>query len=728
MNNQVGADNFMASSQEGDGGGVLRGYLRLALRYIWVIAGAAAAGLLIMLVVTLMTDKRYSSSVDLEISREDANIVNIQGVQPEGGSLDLEFYQTQYGLLEARSLAERVIEDLDLVDDEQFLAKHDLTEVEIFGGDLALPNDRASRDARRKKIVEHLFDHIDIVPERASRLVTVTYTDTDPVMAARIANAWAEAFIETNLERRFDASAYAREFLEERLGQVRDQLNASERKLVDYAANQRIITLEEGDGEDGTRGRRSILAENLQTANSSLAEARSDKITAQAIFERARATAGSATENSLSNVGISTLRSSRAEVQAEVARLEAQFGPAYPALVALKAQLAELNAAIAREEGRVLRTLRTNFEAANAREQALQNKVDQATSDMIDLRRRSIQYNIFQRDVDTNRELYDGLLQRYKEIGIAAGVGTNNVAIVDSAQPPEEPSGPRLLVNLLLGLLGGTAIGAALAYTFDQLDEAISDPADVQRITKLPLLGTVPDTEMEDTLEEIIDPKSEMTEAYLSITTSLRFATSKGVPRALAVTSSRPSEGKSTTSLAVALTLARQGRKVLLVDADMRNPSVHKLFNMRNESGTSNMLVGENISQQGIIDGPNENLKVMFAGPQPPNAAELLSGDGLQRMLEGLLAEFEHVIIDSPPVLGLADAPLIAEKVGEILFVTEAHETPVRIIEAALERLNKSGANILGLVLNKLKRSRVQYGYEYGYTYGSSDTKADEGL
>lgn len=727
MNSKISSIVGSTAASRGSNLPVLQMYLKLLLRYRWIIAGAAAAAMLLALIVTLMLDKQYSASVELEIAREDANIVNIQGVQPEGGSLDQEFYQTQYGLLESRSLIERVIDDLDLVDDVDFLERHDAIEGELFATNARLPNDRESRRERERKLVEVLSDNVDITPERASRLVRITYTDSDPVMSARIVNGWAEAFIQTNLERRFEATSYAREFLEQRLAEVRDRLNESERRLVDYAAQERIINLEEETGQNNGRVRRSITAVDLGNLNDALGEARSDRIAAEAAYQRARSTSGSATGDSLSNVGISTLRQKRAEVEAEVARLRSLFGPEYPALVSLEAQLEGLSQAIGREEGRVLRTLRTNFETTVAREASLEREVDSLKGDMIDLQRRSIQFNIYQRDVDTNRELYDGLLQRYKEIGIAAGVGTNNVAIVDAAVVPEEPSGPRLLLNLLLGLLAGTGLGVALAFALDQLDETISDPSDVESVTDLPLLGTVPSTEDDDAVEAVSDPKSELTEAYLSIATSLRFATDHGIPTAFAITSSRPSEGKSTASLGLALTLARQGRRVVLLDCDMRNPSVHKLFGAKNVVGTSNLLAGEDVLARALNETMHPGLSAIYAGPQPPNAAELLSGEGLTRVLEMLQGSFDNVVVDSPPVLGLADAPLIAGRVDNILFVTEAHETPVRVVRNALDRIENSGANVLGLVLNKLDRNKIQYGYEYSYAYGSAATHAEEG-
>ena len=336
----------------------------------------------------------------------------------------------------------------------------------------------------------------------------------------------------------------------------------------------------------------------------------------------------------------------------------------------------------------------------------------------LDLRRRSIQYNIYQQEVDTNRALYDGLLQRFKEIGVAGGVGINNVSVVDAADVPQKPSSPRLLLNLLVSVLVGFGLGVAAAFALEQIDEAIADPAEVERRLGLPLLGSVPKLEKTTPKEALLDRKSDLFDAYLAIQTSLAFTTAHGIPRTFAVTSTRPAEGKSTTALALATTLARSHRKVLLVDGDMRSPSVHHLGGVDHDRGLSNFLAGDDDIATMVFPMRDLGVTAMSAGPIPPNAAELLTGDRFAILLERLLEHYDHVIIDSPPVMGLADAPLIASRVEGVIFAVESHGIRSSLVKTALGRLASANTRIFGGVLTKFEARKAHYGYGYDYGYG----------
>ena len=353
--------------------------------------------------------------------------------------------------------------------------------------------------------------------------------------------------------------------------------------------------------------------------------------------------------------------------------------------------------------------------------------MDELKTGLLDLRRRSIQYNILQREVDTNRILYDGLLQRYKEVGVAGGVGVNNVAIVDTAEVPTAPSSPRLLLNLLLSLVAGLGLGALLAFILEQSDEAIADPGELQRQLGLPLLGSVPKLVDRAPKDALLDRKSELVDAYLAVQANLEFTTEHGVPRSLAVTSTRPAEGKSTTSLALATMLSRAGKRVVLVDGDMRSPSVHHLGGVGHEQGLSNFLAGADDIEPLLFRMEPLGFPAMSAGPIPPNAAELLTGDRLPLLIERLLEHFDHVVIDSPPVMGLADAPLIASRVEAVVYAVESHGIRASLVRTALARLQSANAHVVGGVLTKFeaRKAHYGYGYEYGYGYGRRDAKAD---
>jgi len=695
---------------------IIRQYVRIAHRWRWVIMGVAATCILLGLVITFLMTPRYTAISTIEISRESDQVTNFEGVERETSVADQEFYQTQYGLLRTRSLAERVATNLRLVDDPKFFSTFGVSSDKPA---FELSNGRypASGRATRLRVAgETLLAHLSVDPTRLSRLVSIGFTSPDADLSARVANAWARNFIESNLERKVQATSYGREQLQRQLADYKERLDQSQRQLVAYASNEQIINLPAQSGNGATTQERSIVADNLATLNGALADATADRIQAEA---RARQSGRSgASSESLANQAINGLRERRAQLAAEYQQMMVRFEPGYPAAQALKSQIAELDQAIAREETRISGSLRSDYQAQLQRENALRAKVNQLKSDYLDLRRRSIQYNIYQQEVDTNRALYDGLLQRFKEIGVAGGVGVNNVAIVDAADVPQIPSSPRLLINLLVATLAGLALGAGIAFALEQMDETITDPTEIERRLGLPLLGSIPRSD--DPTEALLDRKSELVDAYLAVQTNLAFTTEHGIPRVFAVTSTRPSEGKSTTALALASTLARAGKRVILIDGDMRSPSVHQLGGVDHSRGLSNFLAGDDDLASMTFKMTSLGFTAMSAGPLPPNAAELLTGTRLSLIIERLLDSYDHVIIDSPPVMGLADAPLIASRVEGIIFVVESHGIRTHLVKTALNRLASANARVFGSVLTKFDSRKAQYGYGQGYEYGYS--------
>jgi succinoglycan biosynthesis transport protein ExoP len=697
---------------------VLRQYLLMALRWRYVIIGAVVVCGLLSLIATLLMTPKYTSTTTIEISREANQVTDIKGVEREGGVSDQEFYQTQYGLLQSRSLSERVAARLRLVDDPKFFAMFGVSDTDPAFQQVNGRYGAAGRKARERVAGEVLRRNIAVTPARLSRLVDVQFTSPDPAFSAKVANAWADNFIDTNLERKVQATAYGRNLLSRQLTQAKAKLDESQRKLVASATQQRIINLPAQGGQNGPSSERSIVVDDLVALNGSLSQAVADRIQAQARYEQL-GRAGTSTE-ALRNQAINNLRQRRAELAAEYQRLMVQFEPGYPTARALQSQITQLDSSIAREEGRVTGSLQADFREAQERERALQARVDQLKGSFLDQRRRSIEYNIYQQEVDTNRALYDGLLKRFEEIGVAGGVGINNVSVVDLAQISEKPSSPRLILNLAFALVIGLGIGAVLAFALEQMDEAIADPTEVPRRLGLPLLGTVPKVEGITPKEALLDRKSNLVDAYLAIQTNLAFTTEHGVPRSFAVTSTRPAEGKSTTALALATTLARAHKRVVLVDGDMRSPSVHHLGNVSNDRGLSNFLTGQDDIMPLVFDIAELNISAMAAGPIPPNAAELLTGNRFSLMIERLFEHFDHVVIDSPPVMGLADALLIANRVEGVVYAVESHGIRSTMVKTALARLVGANVHNFGVVLTKFqaRRSHQGYDYEYGYNYG----------
>jgi capsular exopolysaccharide synthesis family protein len=706
---------------EGDRLPVIRQYLRIAVRWRYVIIGMVVSCVLLGLVATLLMTPKYTGIATIEISRESDQVTNFQGVERESSVADQEFYQTQYGLLKSRSLSERVARELRLTDDPTFFKLFGVTSDE---GAFQIVNGRyaaAGRAARQRVAGGILRRNLDIAPTRLSRLVDIRFTSPDANLSARVANAWAESFIQTNLERKVQATSYGRNLLQRQLGQLKQRLDESQRQLVSYASAERIINLPAQGGGDGrTTSERSIVADNLAALNTALSQATADRIQAEARYQQAGRAGASA--EALRNQAINSLRQKRAELAADYQRLMTQFEPGYPAAKALQSQIDQLDRSIAREEGRVSGSLQADYREAVNREQALQAKVEGLKASYLDLRRRSIQYNIYQQEVDTNRSLYDGLLQRFKEIGVAGGVGVNNITVVDPADVPQRPSSPRLLINLAVALLVGLILGAIAAFALEQIDEAIADPGEIERRLGLPLLGSVPKVDSGTPKDALLDRKSDLFDAYLAVQTNLGFTTEHGVPRSFAVTSTRPAEGKSTTALALATTLARAHRKVILVDGDMRSPSVHHLGGVGHDHGLSNFLAGQDDIEALTFNMADLGFTAMSAGPIPPNAAELLTGTRLSLLLDRLLEVYDHVIIDSPPVMGLADAPLIASRVEGVIYAVESHGIRSSMVKTALNRLRSANSRIIGGVLTKFeaRKAHYGYGYEYGYGYGRS--------
>jgi capsular exopolysaccharide synthesis family protein len=678
-------------------------YWQVVLRGRWVIAGIIGASLAIGLVVTLLMAPLYTARSQIEISREQKNVTNVEGIDRASEARDMEFYDTQYTLLEAESLAERVGTALKLDEQEAFFEAHGV--------------DGSERpEVRKRQVMKLLLANITIEPVKKSKLVNVTYTSRSPELSSRIAGAWVREFIGASMDRQFSSNADARRFLEERLSELRRKLEVSEREMVTYASERGIVELSTTrDAEGKTQAQQTLASADLEGVNAALIAARTDRIAAQS------KTNSGAAENSaeaLSNTTISGFRQRRGELAADYARLLAQFEPQYPEAVAIKEQIDALGEAISREAARVGASRRQGFAEARAREQALEAQVGDLKSQLDRQQRDSIQYQVLVRDADTNRQLYDALLQRYKEIGIAGAIGTSNISIVDKAKIPSSPSAPSIPLNLAIALLVGMGASLLALFALEQMNQGIHAPEDVPNLLGHPLLGNVPLTS-EDPQEALRDPKSYLSEAYFSIRSALAFATTHGVPHSLGFTSTKPSEGKSTSALALAQIIARTGKTVLLVDADLRSPSVHGMFDVKNTKGFSNMLTGADDAGDFVLETGIAGLSIMPSGPKPPNPSELLSSDRLAQVLRMLEARYDHVIVDCPPVLGLSDAPLLSQAVEGLVYVVEPEGAPVRGIRSSIDRVTMLGGNILGIIVTKIDPSKNSYGYGYGYGYGA---------
>ncbi len=697
---------------------ILLYYWYLFLRRKWLIAGIIVTAFVLGLIVTLLTTPLYTATARIDISREAANVTNVEGLESTDTGVDLEFYQTQYSLLKARSLAERVADKLNLATNDEFFRSHgkDVGGVSLVSSQGSATVSGSNLQERRRKAIDLLLEHVTISPIRGSSLVDISYTIGSPKLAAQIANTWVEQFIRSSMDRRYQSTEDARQYLSDRLDDLRKRLEESERNLVNYAGQKDIVTLSTTeDPKGGTRTERTLVSQDLQGLADALTQATADRITAQSALDAARQTGVSA--NDLANSAVNELRQRRAEAQADYAKLLVQFDPEYPAARALKQQIDALDRGIAREEGRDQADLVGEYRKALQRENSLRGQVDALKGQLRTQDQSRIQYNIFQREVDTNRQLYDSLLQRFKEIGVA-GIGANNIAIVDLANMPEVPSSPKLLINLILSLLAGGIVALAVVILLDQVDEGVRQPSAIGQRLGIPLLGAVNDVGDEDEIELLADRKSSLSDAYLTICTNLGFSTDHGVAKSLMLTSTREKEGKTTSSIALATVLSRTRGSCVLVDADMRSPAVLEAYGLENDFGLSNLLSGDDDLDRAIRKSPNDALSLIGTGPVPPSAAELLSGHRMEAIVAELSRRFDYVVVDAPPLLGLADAPLIARTVEGVVFVIEAERIPLRTAQTAIERVRVGNSRIFGAILSKYNAKAEGYGEGYGYGYG----------
>ncbi|UXI66400.1 GumC family protein [Tahibacter amnicola] len=694
----------------------LLSYWQILLKRKWVVLSVLATTVVVVLLITLMTPSTYRATATLQIDRDTIKVIQGDGLMPAEGLGDRDFYQTQYELLKSRTLAERVVEQHALGENavvQRMSAPSVLAGMlALFRSTPAVASEDAAQVVGRDALTQFVLGHLLIEPIRNSRLVRVHFNSLDPQFSATMANAVGDAFIASNIDRRFDASAYAKTYLEDRLQQLKLKLEDSEKQLVEFAQQEGIINIDE---------RQSLASQEMEVINQGLATAQQQRIEAEAKFRRSLQTSGESLPEVLASPVIGQLKQRRAELHAEYQEKLRIYKPGYPAMEQLKGQIDEIDAQLRSEIGRVKGAVKAEFDAAQGKESMLTARLGELKTAVLDMQGRSIKYNIIKREVDTNRQLYDGLLQRYKEIGVAGGIGANNISIVDRARPPLSRFSPSLTRNLLLALLAGMAGGILLALLFEHLDDTIKLPEDVERQFGLAVLGVIPRVRRSSPLVEVKDPRSAFSESYRSVRTALQFSTETGVPRTLFVTSSTPGEGKSTTALTLGLHFAQLGKRVLLIDADLRNPSLHKALGISNAGGLSNYLSGANRPLQFLRPTHEKRLACLCSGPLPPNPAELLAGPKMPALLRLAAESFDQVIIDGPPVLGIADAAILSNLAAGTVLVVESGGTRLGYARGVLKRLLSARARLLGVVLTKLDSRSSGRGYGYGYGYGYGD-------
>jgi len=681
--------------------------VRIVHHWRWMILSAVALGLALAIVFTLLTTPVYRAGVTLEVNPPSVPVTDEQSKEQNVYQDPYDLVATQVGLLTSKTVAERTAQELNLGNNADFVPQT---------GD-ALSRVHAATD----KVEANL--KADVPKE--GQLINFTFSSTSPQLAALVANGIAESFINSSLQRRYEASAYARKFLERQIAKTRGDLEKSERSLVAYAQAQGIISTAIGpDGKPASSDAGSLQGESLIALNKALADATARRVSAEGAYRGALASGPTADVTASTQV----FRQQRATLQAEYQQKREFMKPEHPEMQSIQAQISELDKQIAGESSQMSasrnNTLLQEYRAALSAERALQARVGGLKGAVLNLRGRSIQYNILQREVDTNRSLYDALLQRYKEIGVAGGIGTAPVSIVDRADPPGSPYKPNLLINLLMGLVGGLLAGIGAAVGLEFINDTIKTRDDVRNKLGLACLGAVPKTGARDAfVEDLKNPASVVSEAYSTVVAALRFSTDSGIPKVLLVTSTQPSEGKSSTALALAQNFARREKRVLLIDSDLRKPAFKA---STDKIGLTKLLTSDDPIDGHVVATQHEHLTLLPSGPLPPNPADLLSTGRMRTILNEASERSDVVIVDAPPTLGLADVPLLASAAGHVLFVVESGRTRTRAAIEAINRIEGTGAHILGVTLTKSSDTGAGYGYSrygYGYGYGKLDTK-----
>ena len=593
------------SANAGDGASFIdfdRLYARArSLRY--VLIGIIVGFLLLGLLVTLLQTPRYAANARIEISRVDVGTVEVEGGAGGGGVevRDTLYFETQYELLRSRFLAERVVEATDIASDPAFREAYAIDEGQDISDEAAAGIARAA---------------IEIVPVEGSTLVDVIASTPSGRLSAELANAWAEQYLDANYEKRFGNTRLARQRLERQLDEMRVRLEQSEADLIAYANANELVVLEQS-GPDGEGTRSTLVSQELSALSGALAGAQSRRVAAQSALE-----AGAGGDQG------GSLRGQIAGVKAQIAQLSTQLGPQNPQIVALEEQLASLRASLGDAGGVATSQRRAAYQAALNEERAIREDYNDARRQFLTQQDRGVQYGILEREVNTNSQLYNALLEQYKQLDVASA-GANNVTLIEQATPPGSPSSPYLPLNLGIALALGLITCGAIVYIVDLTDSTIRDPGDVTRLFDVPVLGLIPAIRSDDPREELANSFSVLSESYASTWTSLTYAlgraggtergdhrgdvaggidTTRDTPRdigahiathidrpiSLMITSTRPAEGKTLTSFALARTIARLGKRVVLIDMDLRRMGLSALMEQRSPGdGMSEFLAGK---------------------------------------------------------------------------------------------------------------------------------------
>lgn len=738
----------------------LRDYWKVIRKRIWMIAAIALIAVVIAAVKAFTTQPIYRGTATLQINIENPQIVDFKEIFTVN-MWAMDYYQTQYKILESRNLARRVVHKMNLAAHPEFLPDAPSlyqnwksgvrSSVGKFLRSIHLlppPKKSASpskdvfsnsddqENEKNSPLVSAFLGRLRVEPVKESRLVRVHFDAYHPDLSGKVPNVLVEEYIQLNLESRVNSSEQAKEWLGKQLEELKAKVERSDEALQAFGSQNDIISLDEKENPTLKR---------LDELNQELAKAESERMAKEAIYRQIKQDrAFDAIPSILENKLIQDLKQTYIQLEAQYMRLSETFKPTYPEMVRLKNQMESTQKRLNIEVEKIIASIKNEYESGLRREALLRAAFEQQKTKTLTMQQKSIQYNILKRESDTNKDLYKSLLQRLKEVGVSAGFQATNIQVVDRAETPRGPFAPDRHKSILLAVVIGLFLGVGLAFFFEYLDNTVKTPEDVEQLCRLPSFGMIPEVSCERRIRlpkgksfpvELISsnyPKSILSEAYRNIRTSLMLSFSEQPPKKIAVTSANPLEGKTTTLINTAISLSQIGARVLIIDADMRKPRIHKVFDNGNGSGNgtglSNFLSGNSKLWSVIRKTDIQNLYYIPAGSVPPNPAELIGSNLFRDMMQALAERFDHIIVDCPPVIGFADSIILSTVVDGVILVVLSGKTSRMALQHAKDALFQVNAKILGVVLNRVNILHSEYSdyyYRYYYYYGESGKKKE---
>ena len=711
----------------------LRDYLDVILRRKWLIATVLALVFLSTLIFTLAATRIYEASAVIEVSQENPNVTSFQEIM--GSEIQArEFYETQVELLGSRAIIDRLIDKLDL-------ASHPVIKKVVFGEGRAgilwtirralksmaglfrgQRQDAVTDDiAAQQQIAEYLSENLTVTPSRKSMLISVAFRSPDRRFSQLVVNNLIEDYINWKMELKVEASGIARDFLMMQMDRAKINLEKAEERLNAFAKHAGIVSLD---------AKINSIYRHLEELNSAFAMAEADMIAKEASYSQALKEGHSNLPQVLASDLIASLKNRYAELSASYEELKTTFHDDYPRVQTLKARMDNIADLIKSHEEGIFLSIANEYESAKEVVSSMQKRIELQKEAVLDLNDRATQYSIMEREVETNKAIYQSLLQRAKEIESMAGVTASNIQIVNRAALPLLAVKPNVKLNLLLSIVLGLLGGMGCAFLAEYFSDTLTHPGEITDRFNIPLLGTIPQARPDKHgLENAFlrHPRSAFSEAIRSARVSVQLSGSGKRSKCFLITSTLPSEGKTTLAINLALSFAAAGEKTVIIDVDLRKPRLHQVFNLTqrvNGDGITSFLAGVT-SQIEIFNDRGKRLSIIPSGPVPPNPAELLASKRFQNLLKKLTDSYDRIILDGPPHIGFADTLILSKQVGGIVLVSSIGESSREAIGQFKKSISNVNGIILGCVVNKMDFNR-NYGYS-GY-YKAYQSYSNYGL